>query len=199
MALLLIRHGQSTANVGGRLVSRTDAPLSDLGTRQATALAGRLAAGPTMTVARVVGSPALRARQTAGLIGEAVGCEVGVDDDWREMDFGEWEGQALTKLRPHPGEGFFDRLDFRPPGGESMEELAQRVSHAWRRSSGIDDVTCVVTHMGPIKWALTDVVGCGVAGFRRLRVDEASISEISWRSGTWLVERVNDRAHLESF
>ena len=58
--LVLLRHGESTANAAGVLLGRTDAPLTDKGSRQAAAL------GPLLgSVVRVVSSPLTRARDTA--------------------------------------------------------------------------------------------------------------------------------------
>ena len=61
MSLVLVRHGQTAVNAEGRLQGRIDAPLTDLGRRQAAASGGALSGD----VGRVVVSPLLRARQTA--------------------------------------------------------------------------------------------------------------------------------------
>ena len=43
MKLYLVRHGQSTGNVGGTLMGQSDHPLTALGEAQARAVAARLA------------------------------------------------------------------------------------------------------------------------------------------------------------
>ena len=53
--LVFVRHGQTEANARGLLLGRADPPLSELGRRQAAALAARVPA-----TARVVASPLTR-------------------------------------------------------------------------------------------------------------------------------------------
>ncbi|MDR0576811.1 MAG: histidine phosphatase family protein [Candidatus Accumulibacter sp.] len=59
--LYFVRHGQSQANAGAVTQAHADIPLTELGRRQAEALAPLLPPDP----ARVLCSPFLRARQTA--------------------------------------------------------------------------------------------------------------------------------------
>lgn len=78
----LARHAESTANVEGVWRGRTETGLSDLGVRQAEALARRRnGSGP------VVASPMIRARMTADALGAYA-----LDDRLVELDLGDWEG-----------------------------------------------------------------------------------------------------------
>lgn len=92
MELYLIRHGQSTNNALGSPVGRVqDPPLTDIGKRQAEALAAHLAAGPYpeslwegragYTFDKLYCSAMHRALQTAAPVGKALGLqpEVWVD------------------------------------------------------------------------------------------------------------------------
>ena len=60
MKLYLVRHGQSTGNIGGTLMGQSDHPLTPLGEDQARAAAERLA--PVRPDARVLERPAAGAR-----------------------------------------------------------------------------------------------------------------------------------------
>jgi broad specificity phosphatase PhoE len=72
--ILWVRHGQSTWNVIDRLQGHElSPPLTDLGRHQA-ALAAEALAGHG--VARILSSPAVRARQTAEIIADRLGLEV---------------------------------------------------------------------------------------------------------------------------
>ena len=97
MALVLVRHGESTWNAAGLLTGWGDPPLTARGRAQARQAGGRLAAGGA--VVDVVHTSALRrARQTAGLLLAAAGQpQVPVRADWRwnERHWGALEG--LTK------------------------------------------------------------------------------------------------------
>jgi broad specificity phosphatase PhoE len=59
--VLLVRHGESVANAGGRTSDHDTNPLTDLGRAQARDFAGRLPCTPTLFVI----SPFLRTHQTA--------------------------------------------------------------------------------------------------------------------------------------
>ena len=70
--LLLIRHGQTQANLEGRVQGHSDAPLTELGQAQARAIAARLADDRP---AALYVSPLGRARATAEIIGAHIGLE----------------------------------------------------------------------------------------------------------------------------
>ena len=80
MKLYLVRHGQSTGNIGGTLMGQSDHPLTPLGERQARAAAGRLAPLGPMPVyssdlprARATAEYVVGAWTAAGGVGAAVG------------------------------------------------------------------------------------------------------------------------------
>lgn len=119
--ILLVRHGQSTWNAGGRWQGRADPPLSELGERQvADAIGSEHARG----VEHVWASPLVRARRTAEVVGAALGLDVRVDDRLMERDAGEWTG--LTRDEIESGwPGFLAARD-RPAGFEADDEIASR-------------------------------------------------------------------------
>src|SRR6185437_15647028 len=93
----LVRHGSTVHSKAGRLSGRNDLELDEPGRAQAAALAARAAAFGD--VAAVISSPIRRTRQTAEAIGTALGLPVTVNDDFAEVDFGEWEGLTFGELR----------------------------------------------------------------------------------------------------
>jgi probable phosphoglycerate mutase len=97
-------------------------PLTVLGREQAGALAARLAA--ITRPERIVASPFARARETAAILAAHLQLVVETDAALRERDYGDLAGRSYDT----PREGF-DRKRFwvwRPPGGETLEEAAQR-------------------------------------------------------------------------
>ena len=127
--LILIRHGETEANVARRLDTRLPgAALTGKGAEQAR-IAGELLA-PTPPVA-LVSSYALRARQTSGHIEVATGVSVQIQDGLHEVQVGELEDHTddpsheLFKSvyhRWHLGD-----LDARMPGGESGYQVLDRL------------------------------------------------------------------------
>lgn len=131
MELTLVRHGQSTANRDGLLQGRFDAPLSDLGQRQASQL-GDWLAQRAMEWDAAYCSPLSRARDTARIITERLGRAAATeDDDLAEIHVGSMQGKAGRALRvEHPSfyaralDGLGDYAEF---GGEAYDDVQQRV------------------------------------------------------------------------
>lgn len=81
--LLLVRHGEQAYRENMAVGEGIDAPLSDLGRKQAAAVGDRLAA---MKIDAVYASPYQRAYDTGAAIAEHHGMEPDVVDDLREVD-----------------------------------------------------------------------------------------------------------------
>lgn len=200
--IILVRHGQTAVNAGGRLQGRTDAPLTALGRRQAAAAAAAVAAGAATEdrvrrPVRVIASPLIRARETAA----AFGVDVEVDARWVELDYGEWEGRPVASVTSQEWDRWRADAGFAPPGGESLEALAQRVAGACAdlaaaaAVAGDGDVV-VVSHVSPIKAAVGWVLGVGTEPFWRTLLDVASISRISAGARGPALVSFNETAHL---
>jgi len=156
--LCLIRHGQTTWNRDGLWQGQADPELTPLGFEQARALARALSGeqgGRPWT--RLYASDLRRARETAVLIGEALGLAPAVDARLRELDVGEWSGLARRAIEARHAAllAAFERgdPDVRPGGGETRIEIRER-SHAFVRDLAErhpGERILVVTHLGVIR------------------------------------------------
>lgn|SRR6266498_1986150 len=95
LRLYLIRHGEVAGAVAGRLLGRTDAPLSARGLDQSHQLAEKLSAAQ---LCAIYSSDLRRARLTAETIGRHHRLKIQQSSAWREIDMGEWEGRTLAAL-----------------------------------------------------------------------------------------------------
>lgn len=179
MTLLLVRHGQTAANASGLLLGRLDAPLSETGAAEADAVAGHVAR--TARVARVVTSPLLRARDTAGAIAAACGAMVVVDERLVELDYGDWDGRPLAELPPDVVARWRADPGFRPPGGEALRDVHARVEPFVREFLDAEGDTVAVSHVSPIKAAICWALGVGDEVAWRMFLRTASVSRL--RSG----------------
>ncbi len=179
--LTLVRHGESSANAAGLLLGRTDAPLTEKGWRQAAAIGALL--GP---VTRLVSSPLARARDTASLLD--LGLEVEIDERWIEVDYGEHEGRPLGQVPAEVWRHWRADPHYRPLGGESLAEVAGRVSAACEELFSADgqgarsthgDVV-VVSHVSPIKAAVAWAIGADAGLAWRLHLSTGSVTRIGW-------------------
>ena len=92
----LLRHGQTEHTPERRFSGRNDLPLSRTGRAEAEAAAVR--AGE-LGIEVVVASPLRRTRETAEVVGAALGLPVAFDDDLVELDFGALEGLSADEAR----------------------------------------------------------------------------------------------------
>jgi probable phosphoglycerate mutase len=132
--VLLARHGETNDNLAPhRFQGWTDTPLNITGRRQAYELAGRLAARPA-PVASLWASDLSRAKETAEIVGAAIGLRPLLDWRLREGMRGRWEGFLMEEIEQSEPELYAawmrDDPSFRFPGGESLLDQQQRVCAA---------------------------------------------------------------------
>lgn len=198
--LLIVRHGATANNAEGRFTGQSAAPLSALGRAQVEALAGRLA---DAQIDSIVSSDLPRARETALVIAAGRSCEITLDHDLREVSLGAWEGLSPDQARARDPETFRrwrdDPMRCAPPGGETIEQLAERVRRAWDRwaTQPAGATTLWVTHGGIMSVVLSHTLGLSLDERGRFRRDNASITEIVREHDALVIARVNDTAHLE--
>jgi broad specificity phosphatase PhoE len=173
--LILVRHGQTSANRRGLLLGRSDPPLCDAGREQADALARTL---PAAT--RVISSPLDRARETAATIAAASGTGVEIDDRWIELDYGALDGCPASALDAEGWRAWRDDPAHVPAGGESVAAVGARVRAACRdltTAAGSGDVV-VVSHVSPIKAAVAWALGVGDEVAWRMWVADAAVCRV---------------------
>jgi probable phosphoglycerate mutase len=194
--LLLVRHGESTANAQGLLLGRTDAELTDKGRDQATAVR-RLLHDP---VTQVRSSPLTRATDTAALLALEVPTEL--DARWIEVDYGEFECQPLRDVPADVWREWRTDPAFRPAGGETLAEVDERVAAACDELFATDGTgardpagdVVVVSHVTPIKAAVAWALGTGGGLSWRLHLNTASVTRIGWGNGAPVLHGFNEMA-----
>ncbi len=194
-ALYLIRHARSVGNANGRIQGVTDSPLDDVGRAQADALARSLA---TSSVDRLICSPQTRALETARAIQSyRQGLSLSVDERLRERDAGVFSGLSASQMRARTGLDSADLhvLEWQAPDGETAAQLRMRAE------SFLDDVRgcgaahlAIVTHGTVLNALLLAALGMPATATQVFTFDNASITELHWIAGRWLLRSVNRRA-----
>jgi len=182
--ILLVRHGQTTSNVENLFVGRGDPMLTELGQRQARSLS------PFLTNVREVWcSPLTRALDTAGLC--LPGMIPTVKESFIEQDFGDLEGTPVSNVSREEWDRFLSDSSVGLGGGESIDDVDARV---YRELNGQladpasllhspDEHLLVVSHVSPIKSAMTWALGVSGTVAWRTRLDNCSITAITSRRG----------------
>lgn len=174
MRIDLLRHGDTGRD--GHLDGRTDPPLSETGWRQ---FARQTEGGDWKLV---VSSPLDRARSAAEGLAQRTSTPLRIDADWRELDFGRWEGRSRAEIGAEPDaagllEAFYaDPAAFTAPGGESWTMLRDRVGHALARLTAATELApvLVVTHGGAMRAALSLILGWPLQSLWSLRIKPAT-------------------------
>jgi probable phosphoglycerate mutase len=204
--IVLVRHG-TTATTGKELPGRAPGlHLSELGEQQAKAAATRLGAlqdGKDRQVAGVYASPLERTRETAQPIGDAVGCEVKLDDGLLELDIGEWTGMELAAARKKPEWKAIQRYPsgFRFPGGESFADVQARMITTLdrMRRDHPGGIVVAVSHADPIRVAVAHALGTHLDLFQRIVVSPCSLTAVLYGDDGPTVLSVNATDDTRSF
>ena len=165
MLQILIRHGESLSNREGRVQGQADVKLSDTGRQQATAVASWCKSQSFHKKScELWSSPLCRARETADVIGTAIGLSAQIEDKLVELNAGVFQGHLWDDLADRfpkdVAQWRSGDVDFQIPGGESRRQLAERGSHALQSLScrPVDSMV-IVAHGGVLTAALGLLVG----------------------------------------
>ena len=179
MQLALIRHGQTDWNRDLRLQGSSDIPLNDTGREQARKAVELLAASEWDVI---VSSPLGRARETAQIIADGLGLELGPAYDLlTERDYGEGEGATEEVIAERwPNKEY--------PGLESVESVGDRGTRALEQIAADfgDARVIIVTHGTLIRVTLDEL-----SGFSFPSISNAAISTVEKDGDSWRVLSVN--------
>ena len=128
--LVIVRHGQSQANIDGLIAGDLDTPLTEQGRIEARELASLLMDIPFDAA---YSSPLQRARQTLEEIINTLHLLVTLtfDPDLRERSWGILEGKYSDNRNTDftvEEQALWQTFDTAPSGGESYADVSQRVS-----------------------------------------------------------------------
>lgn len=189
--LVLVRHGETEYNREGRWQgSESDPPLTPRGHQQAASVAEALAG---QNFDALYTSDLLRAIETSRVLAGELGLQPRVVEGLRELSHGAWEGKTLEEILETWPEEYADfQADPREvsrPGGESYGDLSERVWPLLERLADRHpgERVLVVTHGGPIRLVLSDLLGVPLTERDKLGVDNGSWFVIERQGGAWRV------------
>lgn len=196
--LVLVRHGETAGESSVRYYGATDIPLSDVGRRQMISAGEAL---KDIAFATVIASPLCRSQEGVSLVLNGRGRDVRIVDDFREIDFGEWEGLTAREIeerfpalfREWKTRGLFDGF----PGGDTREGFKRRVADAAETVFGsIELPALAVLHKGVIRGILAHLLGIPYGELLDHGIELGSIHRLSKNGGGWTLVSTNETAHL---
>jgi broad specificity phosphatase PhoE len=152
MKIYAIRHGLTALNKKGVINGQIDEGLSDEGIKQAQDSIVSL----PKNIEHIHVSPLLRTKQTAEIINKHLKKSLSIHDELREIHFGSFAGKAWNSIES--GEELMKKhravkYDYRPAGGESVEDVKERLLQFLKKIKGAhgDYEVLLVTHGGIIR------------------------------------------------
>jgi len=202
LRLYLIRHGEVVGAASGKLLGRTDTPLSERGLQQAHELAEALS---TAQLFAVYSSNLQRASTTAEIIAKRSNLRVQENSAWREIDMGEWEGQTVAALHDAAPrlvtQLFEDPALFEYPEGESFANFTSRIHDALDKllighSSGN---VALIAHGGVCRAIIGRALGMPAKNWLRLAQDYGCVNVIDWYDVNPMLRLLNFRCEVDQF
>ena len=202
--ILLIRHGQSEANLTGVFAGNYDSPLVELGFKQAEKTAEFIA--ENYKVDKVYASDLIRAFETGKTVANKLGLEVIPEPGMREIRAGKWEGIEFEKIISDFPEEYARWIegtgDSGCPGGENVRILCERVMNTLTELAEENDgkTIAIATHATPIRVSQTFITyGTVDEMVKVMWVPNASVTEIKYNNGKWELVKVGQDGHLDGF
>jgi broad specificity phosphatase PhoE len=199
--ILLLRHGQSEGNEGGRFGGHGPTPLTALGRRQAEAAAAALAAEGGLSA--IFASDLPRAMQTAEPICAATGIAMQTTPALRERSVGVFTGLTFAEAEAQYPDVFAALMrrdpDVCPPEGETTHDCLLRVGEFFdatieRFANGR---TLLVSHAFTLNLLVRRLLGLAASPTVFFRTDNCALHRLKRSpTGFWNVEALNDRSHL---
>lgn len=197
MTVYLIRHGETTANASKTFAGISDVDLTEKGISQAEVAAEKL---KDIKLDAVFSSDLKRAKETAHKIAEKQDLHIQAIDAFREMNFGIWEGKKFAEIKasdPERLQLWFDDFEhFVVPEGESVKEMFERVTEAYKQiitkfGADSDKQVAIVAHGGVIQALLSFLCFDNVSGYWKFRVDNCGINKIEYVMGESVIQGLN--------
>ena len=171
--IYLARHGQTEWSLTGRHTGRTDVPLTAIGEAEAASVGQRLR---DTKFDHVISSPRIRATRTCALAGVSDAPQV--DDDFREWDYGDYEGlRSAEILTRHSDWKVFLHGG---PGGESPDAMLARADRAVQKLRALSGTIAVFSHGHFLRVLAVRWIGLPVSAAQRFYLNTGSVSILGY-------------------
>ncbi len=193
----MARHGETDWNREGRYQGQRESRLTDLGERQAAALAAALS---RERIERVIASPLARCVETARPVARALDRDVETDPLLLKIAHGTWEGRLRAEIERDDPERMRawreapDRVRF--DGGESLADVLARWRHFAAGLEG-DGGIVVVTHDVLVRLAILEGGGRPLRELWAPRVQNGGYARFGVTDAGWSLAEECCDAHLE--
>jgi 2,3-bisphosphoglycerate-dependent phosphoglycerate mutase len=196
LQILLIRHGQSEADLLNVHEGSADFPLTQEGIHQATRMASRVM--KEFPPKFIWSSTQKRASKTALILAEKIGCPIEFLNDLREHDNGHLAGKSKKivsfpwGLKPHEKFGDYGEsaMEFRARGEQILSVIREK-------SKGFDRIA-IVSHGGMISRIIESFLGLPSYYDILFKTDDTGIHLLEYTDKGRVIHFSNSSTHLDS-
>lgn len=186
MKLIMVRHGETEANVSGIYSGWTNYSLTAKGEKQVKKVVEYL---KHENIDVIYSSPLDRALKIAKAIADETNKDIEIVDSLREINFGIFEGKTHEEIkRDHKDEyknWSEDYVNYRVSQGESLRDLHDRINEFVNelKKTNEDKTYLLVTHGGTIGVLITILLGLDMEKMWNFKIPPGSVAEIEYNQG----------------
>ena len=195
--IIIVRHGQTNANLNGITQGQVDSELNEKGISQAEKTG--IYIRNNYSVDETWASDLSRTRKTASYITK----EFSTSKLIREMSFGDWENhlfEDISKKYPKLVEKYSIGSDnFKAPNGETFEDMFLRGEKFLTNIDLNESNTClIVSHGGFMRTLIPLIMGLPRKSMLNFQFDNCSISEFNFpkKDRVPILHKINYIDHL---
>jgi len=175
--VVIARHGETEWSKAWKHTSYSDIPLTEHGREHAQSLRPEMA---KWTFALVLSSPLIRALDTCRIAG--LGDRAELEPDLVEWNYGEYEGITTAEIRKTvPGWTVFSHPS---PGGETPEQVAERVDRVVERARGADGDVALFAHGHVLRVLTARWLGLDPRMAKHFVLSTGTVSVLGWERDT---------------
>ncbi|WFD09552.1 histidine phosphatase family protein [Tepidibacter hydrothermalis] len=196
---IFIRHGLTLDNESMKLSGFIDSELSDLGKKQVKQTSVRL---KDEKIDLIYSSPLKRAMNTAKEISKINSLDINICDEFKEMNFGDFEGLTFKEIEANHKEEY-ERLkngsfEYSFPNGENMigfhDRISNKIDHIIKNYDG--KTVLIVSHAGVIRACLSHLISKDHTYHWNFKIDNCSMTIVEVVDNFSVIHNLNNTEHL---
>ncbi|MFA5523108.1 MAG: histidine phosphatase family protein [Tissierellales bacterium] len=194
MKLILVRHGETEANIGGIYSGWTDFPLTEKGNKDILTTAVTLKRYKNVDI--IYSSPLNRTLTTANAISAELKKDIQIVDILKEMNFGIFDGKKNEYIKENYPEEWKtwleDYVNYRIPEGENLLDVLDRIKDFIDKTIEKDKDCIIITHGGIIQVMITYLLDLGLDKMWHFKCSPAGYVEIEYVDNFGYMRRLSD-------
>jgi len=201
--IYLLRHGESQWNVLKKIQGQKNIPLTKKGVIQADLVGNRLL-GENIDI--IYSSDLERAYDTAKIIGNKMDIEPIPIKEFREINFGIWEGLSNDNMKAKYRDEIYlwrkEPENLRIQGAETLYEVQERAINSLNSiiHKRQEENILIVSHGVTLKTLILGLLDMDLVHFKNLTINNVGLSIVEFREYNKVLKLLNDTSHLkESF